>query len=102
MNAATDTESAKVISAIDPVIAMCQECQATAPDPAVEQELNDLLQLRAEVERQWPLPDSTKAAIKIGPVAAKNIADWNSDLANALMALHHVLKHDGDAIAGLE
>jgi len=39
-----------------------------------------------------------KAQLNIGPVAAKNIADWNDSLATALMVLHDVLKYDGDRL----
>ena len=94
-------DQAKVLSAIDRVISWCWDSQLKDPDKAVDEEIKDLQHVRSEVEQRWPLPEPIKAAIKIGPVAAKNIADWNSELANALMILHHVLKHDGDSIEKL-
>lgn len=87
-----------ILHAIDLVLNECIKSQLTAPDVAVGQEILGLQTVRVAVEQQWPLSDAMKAKVNIGPVAAKNIEDWNYDLANALMVLHHVLKHDGDML----
>jgi hypothetical protein len=87
-----------VLHAIDVVLNECIKSQLTSPDVAVGQEILGLQNARFAVDQQWPLPDSVKAQLNIGPVAAKNIEDWNESLATALMVLHHVLKHDGDML----
>jgi len=87
-----------ILHAIDVVLHECIKSQLTSPDVAVGQEILGLQNARAAVEQEWPLSDAMKAKLNIGPVAAKNIADWNDNLATALMVLHHVLKHDGDML----
>ena len=92
---------AAALAAIDQVMAWCMASQAQSPDAVVEQEMNALQQIRPIVSHYWPLPDNAKNAIVIGPVAAKNIADWNEPLANALMVLDSVLKNNGKSIEKL-
>jgi hypothetical protein len=87
-----------ILQAIDLVLNECIKSQLTSPDVVVGQEIIGLQNARIIVEQQWPLTDAVKAQLNIGPVAAKNIADWNNNLATALMVLHHVLKYDGDSL----
>ena len=86
-------EQTDILEAIDAVIALCDAAQADTPDPVVMAEKEALCRIRSEVARQWPRSDAFRAAITIGPVAAKNIADWNAPLADALMKLDHRLRH---------
>ncbi len=90
-----------VLAAIDQVIAWCTASQAQSPDAVVQKEMEALKQIRTIVSQFWPLSDNAKNAIVIGPVAAKNIADWNEPLANALMVLDAVLKNNGQSIEKL-
>jgi hypothetical protein len=87
-----------ILRAIDLVLNECIKSQLAFPDVVVGQEIIGLQNVRIIVEQQWPLSEAMKAQFNIGPVAAKNIADWNDSLATALMVLHHVLKHDGDSL----
>jgi hypothetical protein len=94
-------EKAHILHAIDTVLNECVASQLKSPDVVVGQEILGLQNARMEVEHQWPLSDAMKARLNIGPIAAKNIADWNDNLATSLMVLHHVLKHDGDSLQKL-
>jgi hypothetical protein len=85
------SEQRKALSSIEQVVALCKSAE---PDAAVDYELQELAALHAAVEREWPLPQALKQKISIGPFAAKNIADWDADLANALMSLDYALQHD--------
>jgi hypothetical protein len=91
-------DRSSILQAIDLVLNECIKSQLASPDVVVGQEIVGLQSVRVIVEHQWPLTDAAKARLNIGPVAAKNIADWNDDLATALMVLHHVLQHDGDSL----
>ena len=90
-----------VIKAIDIVISECLASQEKATDVVVASELSALRDIRLRVQCQWPLPQEIKSRLNIGPVAAKNITDWNRRLGNLLMILHHVLKNDGDSLQKL-
>jgi hypothetical protein len=87
-----------ILQAIDVVLGQCAASQMASPDAAVEAIMKGLQKSRTMVQEHWPLPDFVKSQLNIGPVAAKNIADWNDDLATSLMTIHHVLKYDGDSV----
>jgi hypothetical protein len=81
----------EALAAIGRVASMCRSAQ---PDPTVDHEILQLEALKSAVEDHWPLPPMVKNRIDLGPFAAKNIADWNPDLADALMQLDYALQHD--------
>jgi hypothetical protein len=84
-------EQRNALSSIAVVVDLCKSAE---PDATVDYELEELAAIRAAVEQEWPLPDALKQKISIGPFAAKNIADWDVELADALMALDYALQHD--------
>jgi hypothetical protein len=82
-----------LIAEVDRVLALCM---AEPRDPSVAYEIEQLQMIRTVLE------DSTlesngrfggKIQIVIGAFAAKNIADWNPPLADALMSLDYKLRH---------
>jgi hypothetical protein len=81
----------EALSAISKVAALCRSAES---DPAVEREIRELEAIRSAVEDRWPLLPSVKQRIDLGPFAAKNIADWNPELADSLMLLDYALQHD--------
>jgi hypothetical protein len=90
-NLALTGEQRNALSSIELVVALCK---SASPDAAVDYEIQELAALHAAVEHEWPLPPALKQKISIGPFAAKNIADWDAELANALMSLDYALQHD--------
>jgi hypothetical protein len=73
---------ADVLKAIDVVLNECVALQLRFPDAALGQEILGLQNARIVVERQWPLSDTMKVRANLGAIAAKNIDDWNPDLAS--------------------
>ncbi len=86
---------ADMLCAIQRALDLCNASQNAASDPVVVAEIEALQMLADAVCRQWPLDEEVKKRINIGPVAARNIADWNPGLANALMTVDYALRHDG-------
>lgn len=86
---------AQMLRAIASAQTACHDSQRKSPDPVVESELHALAQVSNWVETMWPLPANLQDQIQIGAVAAKNIADWNPELATLLMKLDYALRHDG-------
>jgi small subunit ribosomal protein S1 len=84
-------------SAIQEAIALCTDALNAGPDEAVAYELRQLEVLEDAVSHRRPLPQHMKDRMDLGPFAAKNIADWNPALANALMRLDFSLRHELDA-----
>lgn len=91
----------EILRAIDNVIARCLQSQEKKPDPVVTKEISALHKIREEVRQQWPLPQNIKSKINIGLVAAKNLSDWNDELANCLMIIDYALTHDGTSLEKL-
>jgi small subunit ribosomal protein S1 len=85
--------------AIQEAIALCKDVLNAGPDEAVAYELRQLEVLEDAVSHRQPLPQIMKDRMDLGPFAAKNIADWNPTLANALMRLDFSLRHELDAPA---
>jgi hypothetical protein len=84
-------EQEAALASIEVVMGLCRSAES---DPAIDYELQELAAIRAAVQQEWPLPAALKQQISLGPFAAKNIADWDTELANALMSLDYALQHD--------
>jgi hypothetical protein len=86
---------AGLIAEVDRVLALCM---AAPPDASVGYEIEQLYLIRSSLEKthseSGPVED-----IVIGAFAAKNIADWNPALADALMDLDYKLRHRSKAAA---
>jgi len=79
---------AGLIAEVDRVLALCMSERC---EPSVDYEIEQLHLIRSALEKAYPeswLADN----IVIGAFAAKNIADWNPDLADALMDLDYKLR----------
>jgi hypothetical protein len=87
------TAADTMVTRIDEVLQECEASQSTSWDSVVAAEIAALAELRLQVGEEWPLPLQLKDAINVGPVAAKNIADWNPELAESLMKLDYALRH---------
>ncbi len=87
--------ASRMIAAIDEALKECKISQSNSWDSVVASEIAALTDSRLQVEEKWPLSVELKQAINIGPVGAKNIADWNPRLADRLMAVDYALRHDG-------
>ncbi len=98
---ASGVDQATVLWAITQVMDQCRTSEASQPDAAVRAELVALATLYSFIRQQWPLSEQMKQKIDLGPVAAKNIADWNPALADSLMILDYALRHDGEALSDL-
>lgn len=80
------------ISILADIEAAIHLCRTALPDAAVEREILELEELHSVVRDHWPLKDEWKNKIDIGAFAAKNIADWNPELADCLMKLDYELR----------
>jgi small subunit ribosomal protein S15 len=91
--------AARILTAIERAIMMCENSQKFDSDAAVSAELIHLKALRLEIKKgNWPLSAASKRSLNIGPLAAKNIEDWDPKLANMLMDLDFTLRFDGASI----
>jgi len=88
----------RVLAAIDEAIAACQKSQLVHSNVVVAEELDALQTIAAAVRLEWPLSSTFKNKINVGPVAAKNIDDWNPSLASILMRLDYALRHEGSGL----
>jgi len=86
----TSSAQREILAAIGRVVELCRSAQ---PDPTIDHEIRQLDALKSAIEDHWPLSPDIKNRIDIGPFAAKNIADWNPALADALMHLDYDLQH---------
>jgi hypothetical protein len=90
-----------VLKAIGSVLAKCESNKEIAGDSTIVWEIAALKQAQTEVEKAWPIPEAVKSSLMIGPFAAKNIDDWNPELAEMLMVIQSVLHNDGVGIERL-
>jgi hypothetical protein len=86
----SDVKQAGLLAEVDRVIALCS---AQPPDPSIRYELEQLHILRSSLEKVYPVPQIAEDIV-IGAFAAKNIADWNPDLADVLMRLDYRLRQE--------
>ena len=85
--------AARLIATLDDVLRECKESEERSPDVVVRAEMQALHSLKNAIEDQWPLEQPYSKAFQIGPIAAKNIADWNPALADSLMQLDSTFRH---------
>jgi hypothetical protein len=88
----TDAEAGTASSILGDIKAAIELCRAALPDAAVEREIRELEALQSVVRDRWPLDGELKSKIDIGAFAAKNIADWNPELADSLMRLEYKVR----------
>jgi hypothetical protein len=79
----------ELIAEVDRVLALCM---AERREPSVDYEMEQLYLIRSALEKAYP-ESGLPGNIVIGAFAAKNIADWNPALADALMGLDYRLRH---------
>jgi len=89
------------LRAIQLVLEQCYASQQEQTDPTVRDEITALEALNKAVVNQWPLPEEITSRINLGPVAARNIADWNPALADSLIKLDYGLRLDTDTLTQL-
>jgi len=89
------------LQAIQLVLEQCYASQQEQPDLTVGEEITALETLSKAVGKQWPLPEEITSSINLGPVAARNISDWNPALADSLMKLDYGLRLDTETLAQL-
>jgi hypothetical protein len=87
--------TAAVLAAVEHVLGLCAQSQEKEPDSAVAYAIRGLYAVREAVAYAWPLSAEVKGQTNLGAFAAKNLYDWNKDVAGALMTLDYVLKNDG-------
>ncbi len=92
---------ALALQAIELVLEQCYASQQEQSDITVGQQIAALQTLTQAIHAQWPLPEEITARINLGPVAARNIADWNPSLADSLMKLDYGLRHHTETLAQL-
>jgi hypothetical protein len=95
---AEEHEAQDVVAVIDRVASLCR---LALPDAAVEYELRELEVLKSALHEHWPLSSLVKECMALGPFAAKNISDWDLELADTLMRLDYSLRHDGEALGAV-
>ena len=95
----TPTNTSRTPAAVRKIAHAIEKCEDAMPDPAIEHALHELQALKAAAEQQWPLPTTVIDKLDLGPFAAKNIDDWNPELAKLLMKLDYELRDNIAAIS---